>query len=120
MIRALWPQPDARAVIEPESTFPGLLVRDLQPLPPPDPFHSLAVNLPACMPQQRRDPAVAVAAISGGQRDDIGGEPRLVVGRAWRLALRGAVLAENPASPSLGYTERGNHMLHASAPASGA
>jgi hypothetical protein len=120
MIRALRPQPDARAVIEPESAFPGLLVRDLQPLPPPDPFHSLTVDLPACMPQQRRDPAVAVAAISGGQRDDIGGEPRLVVGRLWRLALRGAVLAENPASPSLGHTERGNHMLHASAPAGGA
>ena len=120
MVRALRPKPDAGTVVEPEPPPLWLSGRNLQPLPPPDPLHPLAVDLPARMPQQRRDPAVAVAAILGGQRDDIGGEPHLVVGRAWRLALRGAVLAENLAGPSLGHTELGNHVLHAGTATRGA
>ena len=71
-------------------------------------------------PQQGRDPAVAVAAVPGGERDDVGGEPDLVVRAARRLALRGAVLAENPAGPPLGHPELGDHMLHAGSASGGA
>ena len=39
-------------------------------------------------------------------------------GRLGDLALRGAVLSENPAGPPLGHAELGHHMLHAG-PATG-
>jgi hypothetical protein len=45
---------------------------NLQPLPPPDPLDALEVDDPAGFPQQRRDPAIAIATVAGGKRDDVG------------------------------------------------
>src|SRR5215213_4827554 len=119
MVRLLRPQPQARAVAQPEPALLGLLPRDLKPFPPPEPLDTLAVDPPTGLAQQRRDPAIAVAAVPSGECDDVGGQRRrLVVGRARRLALRGAVLAENPAGSSLGHAELGDNMLHAGAAAS--
>src|SRR5215212_4927393 len=118
MVRVLRPQPQARAVAQPEPALLGLLLRDLEPFPPPEPLDTLAVDPPTGLAQQRRDPAIAVAAVPSGERDDVGGQRRLVVGRARRLALRGTVLAENPAGSSLGHAELGDNMLHAGAAAS--
>ena len=67
MVWVLRPQPDAGAVVEPEPAPLRLLLRNLQPLPPPDPLDPLAVHHPAGVPQQRRDPAIAVAAVLGGE-----------------------------------------------------
>jgi hypothetical protein len=71
MVRVLRPQPDARAVVEPEPALLRLLPRHFQPLPPPDPLHPLAVHPPAGLAQQRGDPAVAVAAVAPRQLDDV-------------------------------------------------
>ena len=120
VVRALRPQPDARAVVEPEPAPLGLPPRHLEPLPPPDPLDPLAVHRPARIPQQGGDPAVAVAAVAGGERDDRGGQCRLVISCRQTFALRGAVLPENPARPPLGHAELGNHMLHAGAATGGA
>src|SRR5690606_25206042 len=94
MVIVLGPQPDARCVIQPEATLLRLLLGNLQPLPPPDPFDTLGVHSPALGPQHRRDPAVAVAPIPGSKPDDISRQ-RILLGSAMRLlALGRAVLAE--------------------------
>ena len=78
MVRALWPQTDTGPVIQPEAAFLRLLLRHFQPLPSPDPFDPLDVHRPALRPQHRRDPAIAIAAIPGGEPDDVGSQRRLV------------------------------------------
>lgn len=57
---------DTRTVVQPESTELGLLLRNLQPLPPPyplDPFD--AYDSTSLMPH-RGDAAVAISAILEG------------------------------------------------------
>jgi hypothetical protein len=60
----------------------------------------LDVHRPARMLQQRRDAAIAIAAIVGGERDDLSGQRRLVIGPPGRLALVRAMLAQHPAGAS--------------------
>src|SRR5215475_7527319 len=62
MAGPLRPQPDARAIRQPQAPAPPLLCRNLQPLPPPDSLDPLG------------DPAVAIAAVALGQLDDVGGQ----------------------------------------------
>ena len=76
-----------RAVIQPQAAAFWLSLRDFQPLPSPDPLHPLGVHQPASVAQQGRDPPVAVAAVSLGQLDDIGGQRQLVIAAAGGLAL---------------------------------
>jgi hypothetical protein len=85
-IAVLGPQPDARAVGQPEPSTLGLLGGNLQPLASPDPFHPLVVDQPTCPAQQRADLAVAVAAIATRQLDEIGSECRLILTAPRRLA----------------------------------
>ena len=59
---------------------------------------------PACA-QQRRDLAVAVAAVLPGQLDDVGGQPLLVVAALRHLALRRAMLPERRTGATLGDTQ---------------
>ena len=66
MVRPARPQTDAGPVVEPQSAFLGLLYRHLQPLPSPDAFDPLVVHVPTLSAEQRRDPAIAVAAILTG------------------------------------------------------
>ena len=72
MVGALRPQTEARSVVEPEPTPFGLFRWDFQPLTTPDAFHTLPVHPPPRGPQERRDPAVSVAAILAGELDDVG------------------------------------------------
>src|SRR5829696_7163536 len=57
-------------------------------------------------PQQGGDPAVPVAAVRAREPHDLGGERLLVRPPPGRVALHGAVLAEDPARPPLGGPER--------------
>ena len=66
MVRPARPQTDAGPVVEPQSASLGLLYRHLQPLPSPDAFDPLVVHVPTISAEQRRDPAIAVAAILTG------------------------------------------------------
>ena len=67
MVRALGTQTDARPVVEPQTPTFGLFCRDFQPLTPPDAFDALLVHPPPGRPQERRDPAVSVAAVLAGK-----------------------------------------------------
>jgi hypothetical protein len=51
--------------------------------------------VPARMPQQSCNLAVAVTTILSGQRDDVGGQPLLIVATLWDLALRRLKLTSN-------------------------
>jgi hypothetical protein len=55
-----------------------------------------------------------------GERDDVGGECRLIVTGLWDLALRGAMLAENPACNSLRDAVLGDDIVDASTTTGGA
>jgi hypothetical protein len=68
--------------------------------------------------EHRRDPAVAVAAVLRGERDDVGGERRLVGTSSRRLSLLRAMLPQDPACQALGDAELAPDMLDA-APAAG-
>ena len=120
MVGMLRPQPHARAVVQPEPPPFGLFGRDLQPLASPDPRNPFGVYPPASVPQHRRDPTIAIAAVLDGERRDVGRQGSLIVGPTGLLALRGTMLPQNPASEPLGDAMFGDHMLHAGAATRGA
>ena len=120
MVGPLWPHTDALPVVEPKPSFLRLLLRDLQPLPPPDPFHPLHVHRPAGIPKQGRDPAIAVAAILGGERDDVGGQRLFIGSPVRRLPLGRAMLPKHAASEALRHLELLPNVLDAGAAAGGA
>jgi hypothetical protein len=88
MVGSLRPQPDARSVVEPETPAFRLFGGHFQPLASPDPFDTLLVHRPAGSTQQRRDPAISVAAILMGKFDDVRSQRGLVIGCRWNLSLR--------------------------------
>ncbi len=102
VIGPLGPQPHARAVIEPEPSPGPLFLRDLQPFATPDALHSIFPHLPACRPQQRRDPPVAVTAILTGQGNDRSRQRIFIHSLDRHVALRSTPLLHQPASMSLG------------------
>ena len=116
----LRPQPDAGAVRQPKPAAFRLLLRDLQPLPLPDPLDPLVADQPAGITQQGGDLAIAVAAVLPGQFDDVGGQPFLIVPAPRDLALRRAMLPERRTGAALGDMQMVSDMLDAGAAARGA
>src|SRR3954452_25347283 len=86
----------ARAIIEPEPASLRLLLRNLQPLQPPDSLDAFDVHHPPGGLQQGCDPSIAITAVLGGERDDVGGQSRLIIRHRWNLALCESMLAKNP------------------------
>ena len=120
MVAMFRPQPDARAVREPQAPAFWLFVRNLQPLTPPDPFDPLVVHEPAGMPQQRCNLAVAVTAIKTGEFNDVGGQPSFVFTAPRYSALRRAMLPERRASATLGDVQMLSNMIDAGSATRGA
>ena len=117
VIRVLWPQPDTRAIVEPQPSAFRLFGRYFKPFTLPDAQHPFAINPPACGAQQRGDAAIAIAAIGTGQLDNRRGQRRFVVPHSMRLALGRARLANGPASAPLRNTQPLLQMPYALAPA---
>jgi hypothetical protein len=113
VIAMLRSQANARAIRQPQATAFRLLLGDLQPLAPPDPFDPLIVDQPAGVPQQCCDLAVAITTVLPGKLDDVGCEPLLIVAALRRLALCRAVLAERRTGATLGDAELTTNMLDA-------
>ena len=97
VIRALRPQAKARTIVEPQPSAFGLLAGHFKPLPPPDSLHPLGINPPAFGTRQRRDAAVAVAAVGADQPDDRRGQRGFVIPYLMRSALGRARLADGAA-----------------------
>jgi len=60
--------------------------------------------------------ALAIAAVSPGKLDDVGGQPLLVIAALRRLALRRAVLIERRTGPTLGNAKNTTNMLDTGVP----
>jgi len=114
MVGPLGAQTHARSITEPEPAAFGLFGGDFQPLAPPDPLDPLIVDDPAYRRSQHlSDLTIAIAAILAGQFDDVGGQPFLVVWPRGNAALRGSVLSEHAANPSLGQLQLGSNIVDA-------
>ncbi len=61
MVLVQRPEPDVRAIVEPQPAPLRLTSRYFEPLLPPDPLHTLVVHLPTFDAQQVRDLSVSVA-----------------------------------------------------------
>ena len=96
MVGVLGTQPHAGPVVEPQPPSRLLLLWNLQPLTTPDPLDPVLAHLPASPLQQRRDPAIAIAAILAGQGNDGLGECVFVVALCRPVALRAAWLLAPP------------------------
>ena len=120
VIAVLGPEPDAGAVVQPETTALRLPGGNLQPLASPDPLDPLVVDEPAGPAQQLGDLAIAVAAILPGQFDDVGRQPLFIITALRDLALRRAMLAERRTGAALGDGQLASNMLDAGAATRGA
>ena len=74
-----------------------MLAGDLQPLATPDALNPVLAHLPPGCLQQRGDAAVAIAPVIGRQSNDGPGQPFLVGRHGGHVALRAAVLTDDPA-----------------------
>lgn len=102
MVWALGTKTDARSVIEPETAAFGLFLGNLQPLAPPQPLDPLVVHQPTRISQHRCNLAIAIAAISPGQFDQIGYQAVFIVAAPRDFALGRAMLAERRTGAALG------------------
>ena len=114
------PETDAGSVIEPEPAPLGLLLGNLQPLPPPDALNPLGVHMPAFGPQQRCNASIAVSAILHRQADDRSRQCRFVISATRTPTLGRAMLANDQASPSFRDTQIRLEMIDAVPAAGGA
>jgi hypothetical protein len=89
-----------------------LFVGDLEPLAPPDTLDPLVVDHPTgLVAEHLRDLAVAVAAVSAGQGNQVGRQPFLVWSAPRNLALRRAMLPERRTSATLGHRQHRPDMV---------
>src|SRR5271170_1042785 len=95
----LRPEPYTRPIVQPQPAPRLLPLWYLEPFTTPDAFDPVFANPPACTLQQRRDPAVAIAAILAGKPDDGLGQCILVFARCRPVALRAAWLIDQSARP---------------------
>ena len=120
VIAVLGPQPDAGAVIQPETAALRLPGGYLQPLASPDPLDPFGIDEPAGPAQQLGDLAIAIAAIMPGQLDGVGRQPLFIVAAVWDPALRRAMLAKRRTGATLGDGQLPSNMLDAGAATRGA
>ena len=120
VVRTLGPETDAGPLVQPEPALPGLLLRHLQPLPPPYPLDTLHVLRPPGIPETGRDPAMAVAPILAGQRDDVRGQRLLVSPPARCLPPGRAMLAQHATGETLRDSELLPDVIDAGPAAGGA
>lgn len=107
----LGPQPHTRSVIEPEPAPLRLLLRDLEAFTAPSTLEPFAVHMPACIAQQSRHPAIAVATVLPRQGDDVLRECGFVIRPTRRFALRRSMLPDNTANPPLRHRHRAQEMI---------
>ena len=120
MVGPLCAQPDAGAVVEPQTAPLRLLAGHLQPLAPPQALDPLVVDQPAGVAQQGGDPAIAVTTVPAGQLDHVRDQAILVVTAARDTALGRALLSQHPAGAALRDPEPATDMVDALAAARGA
>ncbi len=112
MVAVLGPEPDARTVMEPEPSPLGLLARYFEPFTAPDSFYTLVVHVPALVPEQGRDPPIAIATVLGSQIKDSSRKWPLIVSRYQRSSLRGSGLTDDLAGSPFRNTHSRGYMAN--------
>jgi hypothetical protein len=102
MVRSFRPQPKARSISQPQPPSRPLFLRHFQPFTPLDPLHAILAYMPTTIPQQRRDPPVAVAPVFAGQRHDLARQRIFVRSVDYLVALSSSPLPQQPAGMPLG------------------
>ena len=113
VVRPLGTQADAGAVVQPEPTPLRLFAGHLQPLASPQALDPLVVDLPAGVPQQGRNPPIAVTTVPAGQLDHVRDQAVLVVTAARGTTLGRAMLTQHPAGAALRGPELVTNMVDA-------
>jgi len=98
-------EPDARSVIQPQSSLLRLFLRHFQAFTAPEPLNTFVIHAPTFSSKQLGDAAIAVAAELCCKVDDELQESRLVI-RSLRFSpLRGTWLVQHAAGAPLGDSE---------------
>jgi hypothetical protein len=97
MVGVCRPKPHTRAIIEPQPSSWLLSLWHLQPFATPDAFDSVLAHLPAGSLEQRRDPAIPIAAILAGKGNDGLSQSILVFTLCRPVALRAPGLPQQKA-----------------------
>ena len=112
MVTVFWSTTHARSVIKPQAAPFRLFLRHFQPLATPDAFHSLVVDVPALMTEQRGDAPIAVTVVLAGQVGNRCCHDILGTARHESAALRRSRLFQHPARPSLRDCQRLLHVVN--------
>lgn len=103
----------AGAIVQPEPPLFLLLLRNLQPFAPPNPFDPLVVHTPASVVQQARHHAVAIAPVLVSQLDDVVGQALFIDPALRHFPLRGPMLSKRAAGPALRHAKFLPNMVNA-------
>jgi len=109
-------QPDARPIIEPQTAFPGLFLRNLQPFTMPQAFNPLVIDMPTRITQQRCNTAVAISTILSGKFDHISDEALFIFSAPGHVALCSAMLTKYAAGPAFRDAQPATYLINALAP----
>jgi hypothetical protein len=120
VIGSLWPQTDAGTVSTPQSPSLRLLVRNFQPLAPPNALDPSIADTPANLAQQGCNLAIAVTAILASQFDYICRQLLRISAAVRQLPLCRAMLPERRTGATLGNLQLIADVLNASTATRGA
>ena len=111
MIEVLRLKTNARSVIEPEPTSHWLFHGNLEPLTAPQTFDPLVVQLPSCISQHACDTTINVTPIQTGPFDHVLNQTLLIVSGLRNIAVRRAMLLQDPAGAAFGNIEPTPHQV---------
>ena len=111
MIDVLRPETNARSVIEPEPTSHWLFHGNLEPLTKPQTFDLFVVHVPSRIYQHACDPTINVTPILTGPFDHVLNQTLLIVSGLRNIAVRRAMLLQNPAGAAFGNIEPTPHQV---------
>ena len=111
MIDVLRPETNARSVIEPEPTSHWLFHGNLEPLTAPQTFDLFVVQVPSRIYQHVYDPTINVTPILTGPFDHVLNQTLLIISGLRNIAVRRAMLLQNPAGAAFGNIEPTPHQV---------
>ena len=120
MIDVLRPVTNARSVIESEPTSHWLFHGNLEPLTAPQTFDLFVVQLPSRISQHGCDPTINVTPILTGPFDHVLNQTLLIVSGLRNIAVRRAMLLQDPAGAAFGNIEPTPHQVDTVAAPTGA
>ena len=111
MIDVLRSDTNARSLSEPEPTSHWLFHGNLEPFTAPQTFNPLVVQLPSCISQHGCDPTITVTPVLTDPFDRVLNQTLLIVSGLRNIAVRRAMLLQDPAGAAFGNTEPTPHQV---------